>query len=316
MTSRPKHSSTFLLTKGYAEGTRKRYGEAVERFLDHSDEEGWIMDDDNTDEAMCEYIHHAYFELYDGTGSGRGEANNAVFGLIMLRPRLKTMLPLSRQALKGWQKEHPGKSWPPLSWYLTVLIAIQMARGGQHDMAVATLVMFDALLRITEAVHLTRADVAVEGDLRLSGVFRGKMGLRLAKAKTGKNQWAEIFNPDVRKLLMTRLVKCGNATDRVFGFSATNYRLVFKSVMLSLGLKGYVPHSLRHGGATHLHMLDWSVDDILIRGRWVAHKSARIYIQSGRALLLQVNVDGKLLAVAQVLTKNLSLVLALIFREK
>ena len=101
----------------------------------------------------------------------------------------------------------------------------------------------------------------------------------------------------------------------MFGFTATSYRLVFKSVVLSLGLGhvGYVPHSLRHGGATHLHMLRWSVDDILIRGRWVAHKSARIYIQSGRALLLQVNVDGKLLSVAEVLAKNLPMVLALIF---
>jgi len=39
-------------------------------------------------------------------------------------------------------------------------------------------------------------------------------------------------------------------------------------VCRELGLSAaYVPHSLRHGGATRLHMAGVPLDDILMRGR-------------------------------------------------
>ena len=49
----------------------------------------------------------------------------------------------------------------------------------------------------------------------------------------------------------------------------------------------YVPHSLRHGGATcdYLYAGGESLEDILFRGRWASMKSTRQYIQQGPALM-------------------------------
>src|SRR5690349_2648427 len=45
--------------------------------------------------------------------------------------------------------------------------------------------------------------------------------------------------------------------------------MFFKSTCAALGLsERYVPHSLRHGGATRLHLQGVSIEDILLRGRW------------------------------------------------
>jgi hypothetical protein len=59
----------------------------------------------------------------------------------------------------------------------------------------------------------------------------------------------------------------------------------------SLGLDiPYVPHSLRHGGATFDFMNGHSITDIMARGRWAATKSALRYIQEGRQLLMMNSI--------------------------
>ena len=48
----------------------------------------------------------------------------------------------------------------------------------------------------------------------------------------------------------------------------------------------YVHHSLRHGGATRDYLNGMPIADVMVRGRWAAHKSAVHYIQSGRQLMM------------------------------
>jgi len=52
----------------------------------------------------------------------------------------------------------------------------------------------------------------------------------------------------------------------------------------------YVPHSLRHGGATRLKMRGVPLEEVMQRGRWAVSPSARHYIQAGEAMLLSVAV--------------------------
>ena len=60
-------------------------------------------------------------------------------------------------------------------------------------------------------------------------------------------------------------------------------------------------HSLRHGGATSLQVRGMSIADIILRGRWVSTKSATLYVQSGRALLLSVSVPKVVSDLAELL---------------
>ena len=92
---------------------------------------------------------------------------------------------------------------------------------------------------------------------------------------------------------------------KVFGFSDQVYRGHFKRACADLRLPvGYVPHSLRHGGATHDHLTGMGLEDILMRGRWASVKSARHYVQSGRALLLDSKVPADIAVLARQISQD------------
>ena len=183
-------------------------------------------------------------------------------------------------------------------------MAYQLHRAGKPLFALGLLLAFDCFLRINELCALRKKDIAVTGDCRLSSKYQG-MALALLDTKTGKNQWVTVLNPQVRDLMSQHLAKL-SGNDLVFGFSDDTFRAVFHAVCRNLGLSStYVPHSLRHGGATKLFLDRWSVADIKKRGRWRSDKSADHYIQAGPALLLQMSVPKAYVLLAGILEKGL-----------
>lgn len=296
--SRPA-GSRYLLQAAYAPSTRKKYLSAVDSFLSFCLDLGEDPSDlADFDDLLNDYIHHLYM-----SESGKSKAHDTVYGVLMLSPELKGHLPVSMLALRGWNKIHPVLSYPPLTWELTVLIALKISVHS-WPLAVATLVAFDCFLRVGELVGLKREDVADSNDARLGVDFKG-MALRLRKTKTGPNQWVEVENKDVMCLLRD-VVASAKSGKSLFPASTSTYRRLFKSACSDLGLsKSYVPHSLRHGGATRQHLLGKSMEDILLRGRWASTKSARRYIQSGRAILLSMEVPPALALVCPILCRNI-----------
>jgi len=50
--------------------------------------------------------------------------------------------------------------------------------------------------------------------------------------------------------------------------------------------------SLRHGGATHAHMhMGQTIEHVLHRGRWQSNSSARTYLQTGKAALINTQLS-------------------------
>lgn len=139
-----------------------------------------------------------------------------------------------------------------------------------------------------------------------------RMALRLRQTKTGPNQWVEVEDNQVKTLLMSLLQCHQTRGNKLLPFTANQFRSVFKETCAELGLSpGYVPHSLRHGGATRAHLLGRPLEDILMRGRWASTKSARRYIQSGRAILLATSVPRVIANSGHVLASNILLSLSL-----
>jgi hypothetical protein len=84
------------------------------------------------------------------------------------------------------------------------------------------------------------------------------------------------------------------------------FRKHFKQACRDLGLSPlYVPHSLRHGGATRDHMRGHPMEDILARGRWASTKSARHYVQAGRALLLATKTPVRIATLGETIGRAL-----------
>jgi hypothetical protein len=257
------------------------------------------------DTLLSEYMEW----LYESDFS-RSSAIGAFFGLLHFHPNFKGHLPEAHMALRGWQRLAPGASYPPLTWHLTCLLALQLTNHGNQAAAVAVLLSFDGYLRISECVGLDVSDVALPHDARLgsTAVQQTWAALRLRRAKTGPNQWVQLTRTEVTQLLV-RYVRTRPPIGPLFPFTAVQLRASFHAAADALGLSelGFTPHSLRHGAATHDALLGMGLEDIMRKGRWVAGKSARTYIQTGRALLMSLRLPPDADAKGSIVAANLQL---------
>ena len=102
----------------------------------------------------------------------------------------------------------------------------------------------------------------------------------------------------VQSLLRSYLESLPGENAWLFPDAWTFYRY-FKLACEDLGLSSdFVPHSLRHGGATHDYLKGLPIEDIMRLGRW-------IYIQSGRAILLSNIIPREVVELAKVLVPHI-----------
>ena len=259
------------------------------------------------DQRLSEYIDCLFAE--------RGSyhyASQTLFGLIFRCPPVRFHLGESRLRLRGWNRLRKHTSHPPITWELAVLFAVTMARWGRHAEAVATLLSFDCLLRVGELTRILYHDVIVPNDPRLGSAHTG-MVIRLARAKTGLNQSVSLDNAQVQRVLHAYLrAHPFLSGDRIFPFAPSSFRSLLRRVARAHGLHHipYVPHSLRHGGATYAFQRGAKIEDIMFRGRWLSMESARRYIQTARALLILLDIPQGLNQTGAALAPHIDTVLA------
>lgn len=287
-------TSSRLRDAALAPSTHANYARNLNKFLTFtrlSLSELMLLSPSIIDQRMAEYID----DLFEQRGSYE-YACQAVFGLIYRHPPIKLHLGESRMRLRGWKRLKTSRSHPPITWELTCVFASTMAKWGRHAEAVATLVSFDCFLRVGEMTRIRYEDVAMPNDPRM-GAVHAHMVLRLAQTKTGLNQSVSVDDPVVRRALHRYLLAYPfMSRDRIFPFSPAAFRRTIREVSESLGLSRipFVPHSFRHGGATHYFFRGVSIEDIMFRGRWVALESTRRYITTARALLLLNTIPPRL----------------------
>ena len=68
---------------------------------------------------------------------------------------------------------------------------------------------------------------------------------------------------------------------------------MFQTTVEALGLEQYQyrPYSLRRGGATFYFQRHGQLDRLLLQGRWQSSKTARLYINSGLAILAETELN-------------------------
>ena len=257
------------------------------------------------DRMLSDYVQH----LFD-SDLPYNHASYAIYGCQWMRPDLKGHLLNTDQLLRAWDKDRFKESHPPMTWEVAVVLSVTMARSGFHAHAIALLLAFDCYLRVSELVNLERRDVILPNDSRAGSIAPG-MALRLAHTKTGPNQWVELKRPQVCKLVnawLTHPSAVGSSQRaRVFPFSAHQFRDLLKLACHVNGVSGngYTPHSLRHGGATCDYIGGANLNDVLFRGRWEATKSAKVYLQTGRARLALCTVPLKIHQLGLLFNANL-----------
>ena len=273
--------------------------------------------------AELDLLLSHFIEYLHVRGRGKGMATHAFYGLIMVFRGARGHLPYSSSMLAGWRVEQPSMQHPPLTWPLTCAIAHNLACDGHYKAAVATLLAFDCFLRIGELTSIQASHITDSKDVDRR--IKSQLSIYLPQAKTGVNQSVQIIDPAVRALvtdvlrtalenggtgasagsdsgagaaaaasahslkLSKRVREMANKEAPLFGVNAALYRKLFKRACKQLGLsESFVPHSLRHGGATTLYMLKVPVMDIKVRGRWKAVSTVERYLQAGEAVMFTV----------------------------
>lgn len=283
-------------------------------------------------------------------GRGLALARNAFFGLLLFYPQLRASMQLSRRALLGWEKMHPSVSHPPLSWDLTLLLALKFVLASRDlvvgiSMAVGVLVAWDAYLRVGELCGLRVGDVLFKDvgtvfktsipayttrssstalkRLKAFSTLPVIVSLFLPATKTGPNQWAQIRSPLVASVLHSYLslrAACGLSMDplaNIFLFSTASFRAALADMCAAFGLSSsFTPHSLRHGHATSDYEAGATVQDIAVRGRWRTLDSLLIYVQSGPALSVKYRPSPEVASLASAVASDFSRVFAAAIRKR
>lgn len=265
------------------------------------------------DRLLAVYIQHSY-----DSASPFTYAAHALHAVVFHRPDVKARMFVSRQCLKGWERVRATASHPPLTWELTVVLACTLARSGYHGPAVALLVGFDCYLRVGELTRIRRRDVVMPSDARF-GRAHTAMAVCLARTKTGLNQSVALRCPDVAAILSAWVRSlpgtAGEGNQLIFPFSPDFLRRLMRNACVQLHLRTpYVPHSLRHGGATADFLRTGSVEQVQFRGRWKSMESLRTYVQTARALLAAQEVPTALNELGMRLSDTLVLVMAHLLR--
>jgi integrase len=181
---------------------------------------------------------------------------------------------------------------------------------GHPLVGVGILLSFNCLLRIGEVLGIRMCDVADYGDRRMAGA--PNLWITLIRTKTGPNQavcvderWAQRlvrFAIAFRKLHGTGK----GLLEPLLGLTEEQYRAVFRRACDSLGIPAaVVPHSLRHGGATHrLIVLGQPHDAVRRHGRWVSPKSLDHYTNAPAASMMAVHAPTDSVAWGERLAKD------------
>lgn len=286
-----------LRTATVAEGTYEKYMCGMTAFLSYLDSTNIDSDIPVTlDSLMDDWINALFAE--NPRRGARQTSLNAICALELLIPKCKP-LRAARSCCKGWDKMVTKCRPPPMSWSVMNGLACEAHLRGEKELGLALRFLHAGYLGANEALRLNLMDIVLPGDVRLAlWKILETAGIRLRLAKTGAEQFVSISDPVLLYILPNymhmRRTTLKNENGKVFTMQYASLRLAFMNVVDKLGLSGtrYSLHSLRHGGATCDSMMGVSIDEIVRKGRWRCSKTATIYLQEERALLLSASIPS------------------------
>ena len=278
--------------------TKARYQAGLDAFFQYLKHEGLQLPRkrDALDDVVSDYLEYLWSE-----GEGRATASNFLAALQDFDPKLRGKLPGSWRLMRTWSTNEIPSRAPPLT--LEILKAmVGWAVFHEHfSFGLSLLVSFYTLLRTGELLSPQSWQIHM-----LSPVEPAVINLGLTKS--GKRQGAA-ESVTLNELPVLRLLwhwKQSSAPHDFLTAKPHVWRQMFSQCLSDLKLQAYEfrPYSLRRGGATHLFVKVGSLDRILIMGRWTAVKTAKIYINSGLAMLTELQIPRKQLAAFHLVYAN------------
>ena len=269
--------------------TRKRYQSSLDQFYDYLRGEQLELPKqrDKLDGIVGDYLEYLWSQ-----GEGRASGSNLLAALQDVDPHLKGHLPGSWRLMKTWAANEIPNRAPPLTENVLKAM-IGWSIFNQHfTFGLSLLVGFYSLLRTGELLNLQAWSIHMTSSGQPAVI---SLGL----TKTGKRQGAaESVTLTERTALKLLWHWKQTVPEHTFLTAKPHvWRQMFNQCISELKLDdwGFRPYSLRRGGATSLFVKCGSLDQVLLLGRWTAVRTAKIYLNSGLAMLADLQISPKLL---------------------
>lgn len=267
--------------------TKTRYQDALQLFFKFLQRENLELPRkrDNLDPLVSDYLEFLWSE-----GEGRSMGQNVLAALQDFDPKLRGHLQGSWRLMRTWNANEVPNRAPPLTEKVLQAMVGWSWFNKHWQFGISLLVAFYGLLRTGELLNLQAWQIQMAGPLQPAV-------LNLGLTKSGKRQGAEesvtISEITVLKFLWAWKSKAPN--HQFLTSKPHQWRSLFQECLRGVGLEewGFRPYSLRRGGATAFFTRYGSLDRVLLLGRWTAAKTARIYLNSGLAMLAELKIPNR-----------------------
>jgi len=275
---------TFLLSSLRGAGP-DRYREAISVLEVELRVRGFELADLSEEEAdwLVADILIDRFEASDCSRAGIGLAGLTLAALSRTRPRWR--LKTSWKALDVWRTAVPPVQAPAAPRAYALGAACWLVAAGQPGVAAVVLACFAGLLRVGEALCLSRDRIYDTGSALIFVLGQTKRGIEQKVTITGAETVA----------FLREYLRRFPAADSRNRFADVSYPRVCRWMLkaaVALGFPAetrFTPHSLRRGGATQLFINGVEVETIMVLGRWAQLRSCREYLRLGETGLLRAN---------------------------
>lgn len=220
---------------------------------------------------------------------------HGLLGCQHLKPTIKGRLLTPWENLRVWEERKTTQLRPPLPVAIWCVM-VGLARG--HGLATSNLtrkfewlclaslleIGFLCLLRPGELLKLKHSDFSFPGSFTNS---HSHASIRVAAPKNrrqfGEQQFVTLGNPSAIEWL--RLLCCESSEEKLWPSKPHRFVRLFKQLLkeLQVDCYGFVPASLRPGGATMLYGCGIPISTLRFIGRWTVEKSLEHYIQQATA---------------------------------
>ena len=194
--------------------------------------------------------------------------------------------------MKTWTTHEVPHRAPPLPENVLKAMVGWSIFHEKFSFGISLLVGFYGLLRTGELLSLQSFQIHMISPSQPAVI---SLGL----TKSGKRQGAA-ESVTITELPVLKLLWAWKATARPHQFLTQKphvWRSEFSNCLQAIGVErwDFRPYSLRRGGATFYFTKTGSLDRILLMGRWTAIKTAKIYLNSGLALLAELQIPPQTL---------------------
>ena len=271
------------------EKTKQRYSSSLADFFKYLRLENLELPTkkDDMDVLVSNYLEYLWSQ-----GEGRACASTFMAALQDHQPKLRHNLPASWRLMKTWSlHEIPVRAPPMTEAVLRAMIGWAVTQG--HDtFALSLLIGFYGLMRTGELLALQSWQIHMNSPNHPAVI---NLGLTKSGKRQGAAESITITEKHVLRHLWAWKQKVPRHTFLTLKPHAS--RNLFSECVSKLKFDQWEfrPYSLRRGGATHLFLKCGSLDRVIIAGRWTAVKTAKIYINSGLAMLTDIQIPQKLL---------------------